>query len=910
MLVEEKLPFMIAHREYYESLARYSPERNDFCVPLMRILPAGWEVQQRNVWYDCSWPGAVLRPHGWKIHLSATYANAPAILMTAAKILTSAEVPFKFIADRMLLLLTNGKRWNRGSAGKFLTAYPADTEQCGELLEKLHRALIGYRGPHILSDRRYRDSTIVHYRYGGFLPIKRTEVDGKPVHVIDDGEGGYIDDERTPYFRLPDGLEDPFAQPEVVEEDAAEAGTLKDGRYLVQSVLSFTNPGGVYLALDRETSRQVVIKEARPFTNISVRGLDAVRLLKKEHRLLERVADTGMAPQPLDFFFDWEHAYLVEEYFEGSINLRGYLTGLSLALRTRADLEYSRRFYRIYLSVFSRLTKMVETLHDRHIIFSDLSFLNVLVLDEDAEELRLIDFEGAYEEGVDVPTHLFTPGFTTDEAMDRGMARRDDDIYALGGLLMAGLFPMNAFLVLDRRGYERHLRAFQDDFDLPTDVADLIRRLLGPAGEERPSPQEIVEVLERDHQPAPPSVGTQEIDDVDLGELAERILSYSDSVADFERDDRLYPADPAVFDTNPLSIGHGACGVAYVAHRVRGRVDQQVLDWIRAREVRKVAYAPGLFVGLAGIAWSLLEMGLEEEAKGMLEETRDHHLLWRSPDLFYGAAGWGMTQLRFFLATRDESHLDAAREAGRFLLDTRLLDEEKEDRCFWETRDGAIPSLAHGTAGISLFLLYLSLVTGREELADIGRQGVEWVLDRGVRNNDDGLTWYATPDAPTMTPYWRWGSSGIGRVLLRYWHLTGEKRYANSLDFIHVDCDRKYAIFPGYFFGLAGMAEMYLDMARFPRWEEVSIATTRKLLAGCMLYRLERDAGLAFPGESLSRISCDFGTGSAGIALVAHRLHTRCGASFMLDDLMPDWPLEDRPAAAQPTPLELAGAAG
>lgn len=899
MLIDEKLPFLIADRQFYEPLGRYSPDRKDFYDPLTRVLPEGWQLSHREVWFDCTWPGATLPAQGWKIHLSATFANAPAILVTAGRILTAARVPFKFVADRTLLLILNGKRWSRGSAGKFITVYPVDTEQCGELLEVLCQAMIGYQGPHILSDRRYRESRIVHYRYGGILPFRRADVDGKAVQVISDGKGGYVDDERMPYFRLPAGMEDPFLSPEAVEEDEGEAGTLKRGRYQVQSVLSFTNPGGVYLALDRETSKKVVIKEARPFTNISVRGLDAIRLLKKEHRLLEMLADTGMSPKPLDFFLDWEHAYMVEEYFEGSIELRGYLTGLNLALRTRASVAYSRRFYREYRSIFSRLARMVKELHERNIVFSDLSFLNVLVLDENASELRLIDFEGAYEEGVDVPTHLFTPGFTPDEAIDRGMARREDDYYALGGLMMAGLFPMNALLVLDRRGFEPYLRAFKDDLHLPDSIADLIRRLLDPAGEVRPSPDEIIEVLERGFDPAPPSVGSQELDGVDLGDLTERMLRYTDSVADFEREDRLYPADPAVFDTNPLSLGYGACGVAYVMHRIRGAVDDRVLDWIRARPVQPKAYSPGLYVGLAGIAWSLLEIGLQEEAEAMLAKTKDHHLLWRSPDLFYGVAGWGMAQLRFFLATQDEVYLDAAREAGRFLLQTRKIDEDKEGRSFWKSQDGEVTCLAHGTSGVSLFLLYLSLATGHEEFLEVGRQGLEWVADRGIHNPEGGLTWLAKTTAPTWTPYWRWGSSGIGRVFLRYWHLTGEERYGNSLDFIHIDCDRKYAIFPGYFFGLAGIGELYLDMARFERWEELALASTRKLLAGCMLFQLEREGGLAFPGESLARISCDLGTGSSGIALVIHRFRARCGSSFMLDELIPDWMVEDQPAASR-----------
>jgi serine/threonine protein kinase len=898
MLIQEKLPYLIADGEFYEPLSRYSPARKDFYEPLARILPADWHLEQRNLWYDCSYPEAKPPAQGWKIHLAAVLANAPAILVTAARILTAARVPFKFIADRSLLLLVNGKRWQRGSAGKFITVYPADTAQCGELLEALYRAMIGYQGPYILSDRRYRDSRVVHYRYGGILPTKRAGVDGRAVYIISDGEGGYVDDERTPFFKLPEGMDDPFLRPEVSAKDEGEAGTLKNGRYEIQAVLAFANPGGVYRAFDRETSEKVVIKEARPFTNVSVRGLDAIRLLKKEHRLLEVIADTALAPRPIDFFLDWEHAYMVEEYLEESLDLRGYLTGLSLALRTRADADYSREFYRKYCSTFRRLAEMVGKLHERNIIFSDLSFLNVMVLGGNGSDLRLIDFEGAYEEGVDIPTHLFTPGFTPEDAVDRGMAQRADDYYALGGLLLAGLFPMNALLVLNRRAHEHFLQAYRDDFDLPAPIADLICRLLDGNGERRPDPDEIIKVLGGDYHPAPPAVGTRELANVDLGNLTERILTYIDSVADFERSDRLYPADPSVFETNPLSLGYGACGVAYVMHRIRGRVDDAVLHWIRARKIQREACSPGLYIGLAGIAWSLLEIGLEDEAKEILGYTQNHHLLWRSTDLFYGVAGWGMTHLRFFLATKDEAHLDEARKAGRFLLNTREVDQENKGRCFWKSQEGVSAGLAHGTAGISLFLLYLHLATGDEELLSVGRQGIEWVAGRGVRNPDGGLTWLANNAAPTYTPYWRWGSSGIGRVLLRYWHLTGEERFANSIDHIHIDCDRKYAIFPGYFFGLAGIGELYLDMARFPRWEEIAMASARKLLAGCMLFRLDREAGLAFPGESLSRISCDFGTGSAGIALVMHRYRTRCGPSFMLDEMIPDWSPDDRPAEA------------
>jgi serine/threonine protein kinase len=901
LLVRDKLLYSLVRGDFYEPVSRYEPVKEHFHEPVRRILPPDWGLHQRNVWYGCWYEGAEIPAQGWKIHLSATPAHAPAILMTVARQLIKERVTFKFLADRTMLWLSNGKGWARGASGKFITVYPESTEHCAELLESLYRATIGYWGPYILSDRRYKDSRILHYRYGGLIATKRLDVSGSQVHVIQDDQGNYIDDRRSPFFHMPDNVEDPFLQHAAKPQDESEDGTLNKGRYEIQKALAISNSGGVYLAHDRVENRSVVIKEGRPYTNVSVRGLDAVQLMKKEHRLLGLVADLGIAPKPLDFFLDWEHVYLVEDYLEGGVTLRNYFAGISMLLRTRAGSEESREYFRRYRLLFTRLAKMIKALHERDIVFSDLSMANVIVIGHDGPDpdLRLIDFEGAYEEGIDLPTHLMTPGFSPQDAMDRGMATRRDDYYSFGGLMMAGLFPMNPLLVLDRSAHLRYLEACKRDLGFPEHLADLIRRLLDTDPQKRPDADEILQVLSIEHEVPSPTAGTHEIDSVDLGETITRTLAHCDASADFARRDRLYPGDPLLFETNPLSLGYGACGVAYVMHKIRGQVDERIIDWIRSHKADGTSYPPGLYSGLSGMAWSMLEMGLREDAVKLLEHTCEHHLVWRSPDIFNGAAGWGMTQLRFFQATGDQAYLDAAKRAGRYLVESREVEPDLHDGCFWSTPEGISAGFAHGASGISLFLLYLSLATGDESFLATGRQALTWVMHKAIRGRDGEFTWHARDRTLSLVPYWRWGSSGVGRTLLRYWHVTGEETYAEPLADIHIDCDRKYAIFPGYFLGLSGIAEMYLDMARFPQWEQTALTSARKLLAGCMLFPIEREGGLAFPGESLTRVSCDLGTGGAGIALMMHRYRTRCGASFMLDELLPDWAAEDRPGTVE-----------
>jgi serine/threonine protein kinase len=879
VLIDDSFFYLHADPEHFEPLERYRAQAADFLEPVRRILPGDWRLERKSIWIHASPPGADLPAQGWKIHLSATLASSPAILTTAARLLARGNVPFKFSADKTILLLINGKRWSRGGAGKFITIYPRDQRQCGELLESLHQALIGYHGPYILSDRRYRDSGVVFYRYGGILPTRRLDVDGKAVPVMQSQDGQIMDDERTPFFNMPTGMTDPFAT--ASDSDPDGEATLKHGRYRVESVISFSNPGGVYVALDQETGRKVLIKEARPYTNVSPRGTDAVWLLKKEHRLLTLLADTAVAPQPLDFFKDWEHYYLVEELIDGRV-LRGFMAQHTPGLRTRLTPDYARDFFARYRKLFVRIAEILALLHERRIVFSDLSHYNVMVLED--EDVRLIDFEGAYEQGIDVPTVLYTPGFAPLQVIEEGTAQPEDDYFALGGLMLAGLIPVNSLLALNPRAHEPFLRAMTQDLGLPPTLSETIQDLLVQDRSRRPQLSRVLEVLATDHPLAPPEPPPATAWREECEELLDRTLDYIETMADVSRRDRLFPADPLVFTTNPLSLAHGACGVAHVLQRIRGRVDPRVLDWILGQKITAEDYPPGLYMGLAGIAWCLLELGQRERAEDVMRIAGDHPLVWRSPDLFHGAAGSGMAQLRFFLATGDEEYLARAEAAGRFLVDSR---QEEEGQCWWPAQGDLCCGLAHGGSGVSLFLLYLFLITGREELLSVGHKGMQHVAARALRNPDGGLTWRAKEGELTYTPYWRWGSAGIGMVLLRYAQVLRDPGYGMSLlEGLLVDADRKYTLFPGRFFGLAGIGELHLDVAHLGRDREQALAGARKALAGIQLFQLERDAGIAFPGETLARISCDYGTGSAGIVLFLHRLLHGGQPAFMLDELL------------------------
>ncbi|MHC1481701.1 class III lanthionine synthetase LanKC [Frateuria aurantia] len=894
LLIQEKTSYLLADREFYEPLSIYKEKTSDYIEPIKRHIPYDWSLTRSTVWIYCSPVKPTMPTQGWKIHISATPAHAAAILVTAAQILCKTATPFKFIADRPLLMLTNGKQWPRASSGKFITIYPRDLIQCKQLLEQLHQATISYRGPYILSDRRYRDSNIIFYRYGGFAPTKRIDVDGRPIYLLRTADGTYLDDIRTPYFSVPDGIADPFQNHNKLRRSETaegpkgnEPGTLKYGQYKIENAISHTNTGGVYIAINRRNNQRVIIKEARPFTNISLRGLDAVQLLKKEHRLLSLLDGSGIAPRALDFFMDWEHAYLVEEYLSESMTLRMLFSSISPAIRTRFDSNYLNNYFQIFTSVFYKVYAHIRHLHEKNIIFSDLSINNILS-NRNGDNVHLIDFEGAHEEGVDIPPTLFTDGFAPQDLTQGRPSRRSDDYYALGSLMLASLFPMNSLLSLSHESYKLFLDSHKTEFGLPSEIAQLIIDLMNTNKGGDVNHSNITRVLSNKYEINMPSRTITHLDSINLSQHIKKLIRFTKSAATYNRHDRLYPADPAVYETNPLSIAYGACGVAYVMHHIDGYIDQEAQAWIDAHLKDAASYPPGLYSGLCGIAWTLLETDHLYEARNILSLTTDHILLSRSPDLFSGTAGWGMTQLRFYLQTQDSVYLTLARHAGDLLL--RCSNVDDAGLRYWNTPEGVSPSFAHGNSGICLFLLYLSLATQTDVYIEAGQEGMNWVLAQAHKSNDGGMSWRPYPDMPTYTPYWRWGSSGIGRALIRYWQTTRNKGFENAISEAVIDCDRKYAIFPGYFFGLAGIADFLLDLKQHEKWKDISQHAVRRILDGCLLFSLPRSDGMAYPGESLHRISCDFGTGSAGIAWVMHRYQTQCDAAFMLDSLLPNQP--------------------
>ncbi len=161
-------------------------------------------------WYFVNFKNVDLPTQGWKIHISATPSNSIEILTKVSKILVNNKIPFKFLKTFDLFFKQNSKDSNRASSGKFITIYPPNEEIFKKIINELYLELKNYEGPYILSDKRFKDCKVIYYRYGGILPIAKSDYLGQKKYYIKTPNNLLYEDKRKPYYFLPYFVNDIF----------------------------------------------------------------------------------------------------------------------------------------------------------------------------------------------------------------------------------------------------------------------------------------------------------------------------------------------------------------------------------------------------------------------------------------------------------------------------------------------------------------------------------------------------------------------------------------------------------------------------------------------------------------------------------------------------------------------------
>ncbi|MFD8633878.1 class III lanthionine synthetase LanKC [Streptomyces sp. NPDC059533] len=839
----------LADREYYLPLTSVADPGPRFAPG---EVPPGVRGASQGIWTVWGSPRTGLAEQGWKIHVSARLDRAQHVLDTVAGICFSEGVPFKHLSARFFFLFLHHKHAARAQSGKFCAVYPPDTETARRLLERLRDALDGEEGPYVLTDRRFRDSRTVHYRYGSFGDRSRLRADGTREGLVTDGSGRAVVDPRLPAFQLPTGIVDPFVE----QEEPPHAGPILIRDYEVTRAVRLSNAGGAYQARDRRTGRTVFLKEARAHNGLVFDGTDAQQRLRHEYDVLCELhaAAPGVGPEPLDHFTEWEHDFLVTEYVAGQ-PLVGWLSRSSPLARADRTAESVAAYHRACRRLLAALDASLERLHAAGYRFGDLSLGNVLVTPSGG--VRLVDFEAASALSA-APSGMGTPGFTPPP----GLLRADtdpllQDRYGMSAVAFAFLAPFHE-TAEHAPGNLALLRRDLADVAPPPDLWQRATAFHPAEGRAQDQRQEGPGLL-----PSPAEL------DADprgcLTRLAGQVAAGLLETADAYRPEWAFPPSPEAFRTNNVCLAYGTAGVVHALRRAGTEVPEEIRERLRRDALaQRAALPPGLLVGSAGIARVLAELGLPDEAVDLLRDADEHPLTASCATLAGGRAGVGLGWLALHRLTGESGHLERAAAAGEALLRT------PDPRAGLGEHDAR--GLLHGRSGLALFLHRLARDTGETRWLEAGRRLLHQELDRTFRLDDGALSISDDARLTRAMPYLATGAAGVAAVLTRYVATAPDERCAEALPGlvagIRVSRTTKEA---GLYRGLAGLGWFLTGHAELTGTEAAREDAVRAA-TGLAKYAVPYRSGVRFLGAGSQRFAADLSSGGAGVLLALHRL--------------------------------------
>ncbi|MDN3354126.1 class III lanthionine synthetase LanKC [Actinomadura sp. DC4] len=840
------MSFLIADPDYYEPWDKADPgPRFD-----AGVMPPGWTRLDDGAWTHWGRAGLVVPDQGWKIHVSSSLPNAQHVLAVVSAVAVESGVPFKHLAGRNTFLMAHDKHANRVQSGKFCTLYPP-TEQCAlRILRRLADDLSGIGGPFVLSDRRFDASQCVSYRYGAFRGRLRIDAEGRHIPTMAGSDGAEIDDVRRPSFYLPPGVSDPFRQ---AVPDTGDGAVALHG-YTFEAVLRHSNAGGAY-RFRAEDGEPVFLKEAKAHNGYTADGADAKSRLNAEYLTLLAIhaREPGLCPRPVELFHHWEHSFLVTEFASG-IPLYRWMVINNPALRIGPHVHEVAAYHRRCLAVLDRLDAQLGRLHELGYVFIDLSPTNVLVDDDD--EVRLIDFE-AVQPVKAVGRIMGTPGYLHPDALS--LAGRDPveiDRYGLAALALTLVFPLHEVA-------ERHPRALDHLHADLSELAPVAPRLWRSA-------IRCHDRAEESRLPTPEAVRDDPL--AALRELADRTADTLEAMARPGDPARVYPTGPLGHETDTRAVAAGTAGVLWALHRAGRKCDPVIVGRLRDDALAAAdTSAPGLLHGSAGVACVLAGLGESDAAETLLTAAAEHPLNDASAALGGGAAGTALGLLAHHRLTGERRWLDLAQR----LLDDVPEGPELTSRLSSTSQSG----LVGGRTGVALALYALYRRTGDSRLFDRGMRLLGEELAYAEPIPVDGLGFKTTPADRRVYPYLFAGSAGYAAVLSRHLAHRPDAEFGVATDWDASDalerclraCAVRFAVFPGLFPGVAGLAVTLAGAGRrLGRPELVDAAFTSA--RGLFRYAIPREDGVGWLGEPGQRLSADLWSGSAGILLALRYL--------------------------------------
>lgn len=378
-------------------------------------------------------------PHqGFKIHVSCTEQNFQNILNMVYQFCIQHKVTFKYISNYRNLLTNLSGKSSIWSSGKFITIYPKDVHTFKKIIAKLYSLFTLHKihkGIAILSDRRFKDSNVLFYRYGVITGPDTN------IYKLNSKDVEYKDYVHSKY-RLPEGLKEPF--PNNID-DKKESKLLFKTIIPLKAVHSRAS-GSTFIALDKTNNQKFILKDSKP--GFSEGGISAIASLKQEKQNLKKLAKFKFIPNYITSFKEDEDFLLCEQKMSGvdvdAFRASGDKNFLSSTKR--------KELFKLYQNTIINLISNLHELHQNNIFLGDISSTNILI-DENTQSSSFIDISQSFnvlENKGKTLSSFRTPGFYNQNISNLPPLEQDNQ--QLGYLIISMFCRANMFLLVDKTG--------------------------------------------------------------------------------------------------------------------------------------------------------------------------------------------------------------------------------------------------------------------------------------------------------------------------------------------------------------------------------------------------------------------------------------------------------------------------
>lgn len=778
----------------------------------------------------------VTKLQGWKGHISSQLKNSKLVAVTCVEYFIENNIPFKIAKNYNTLEKINDLKTPMSSANKFITIYPENASVLIKTYEDLFPIIGDLISPKIYTDRQLYFSSPFHYRYGAFKRVAKYDFrKNKLVYLLKNDKNEYVEDERIVGKYKPNWVQEPSA---LTDTFLSEKGKEVDDNYLSSKyeligLLSSGNKGNVVLAVSKEDSKKVVIKEGRVHNSFMHYPYNSANLVRNEYKVLSELGYTDLAPKIIDFFTNRNNTYLIQEFIPGDT--------LTQIIKNKGT-NYEKR-----KKIANDVVRVVQNLHDDGWVLGDIS-TNNFILSHDG--VKIIDLESAGNNKNKAVKRIGSRGFVnTEELSDHYFS----DDYALIITLISLLINDIPYFELNRnnkKSWKSRLNQIylyaKNILDIDLQDNDFISRFFADYN--------ILATKES---------GTRKHNI----EMVNRIAKVFQSSHIF--DEWLYTDFSK--QLNPLSIQHGLSGGLHIISAIFDEQQMGILsNKIKNNIYHNTSMDSSYLFGRSGIFLSLFRYSNLDNSALRYVYQKMVTGNTKGDDLAIGSSGLGLVLLLVIV----DNKCKWLRKEGKKRLQKiySALYQKYIIEKNYKIKEWQDIGLAHGLIGIYLFLFYTSIFLRTKETKNI--------LDP-LYELRKTVSYFTKTKKVDVT--WCNGLSGIISAfsMINYTVKSSEidSFLKNAIDLI-----LKFSLgeSPCICHGVGSITEAVNDYAYFGDKDYSAVKKELLNIIGIKLFYGKNDV-LTIYDETMKKESYDYGTGMLGIITTIYRLQNNSSSPFSFD---------------------------